>query len=183
MECTAPHPPPAARSRWFPRSPCSQTPSVKRLAIPALLLTIALLPSRAEVLNGAVSPPMDARAVEARVFTAEFAAAATRFYDPLFTGWVHNAVGKDCVDWDDWMLGWLRANGRGRVAKVEEVFLYRRMDRKRWNWPSAHVAVRVTLKDGAVFYLDPWRYGPEQAVRPRAEYERRWGPPDAVYAD
>ena len=156
---------------------------MKRLALPALLLTFALVPLGAEALDGAVRPPMDARAVEERAFTTEFVGAATRFYDPLFTGWVHNAVGKNCDDWDDWMLGWLRTHGRGRVSKVEETFFYRRMDRKRWYWPSAHVAVRVTLADGAVFYLDPWRYGPERAVRPRAEYERRWGPPDAVYAD
>jgi hypothetical protein len=156
---------------------------MKRLAIPALLLTIALVPVGTEALSGAVRPPMDASVVEERAFTAEFTGAATRFYDPLFTGWVHNAVGKDCVDWDDWMLGWLRSHEQGRVSRVEEVFLYRRMDRKRWNWPSAHVAVRVTLKDGAVLYLDPWRYGPERAVRPRAEYERSWGLPDAVYVD
>ncbi|SOD02353.1 hypothetical protein SAMN05216486_10323 [bacterium JGI 053] len=156
---------------------------MKRLAIPALLLTIALMPAAAEALNGAVLPPVTAHASTEQAFRAEFTGAATRFYDPLFTGWMHNAIGKNCDDWDDWMLGWLRTHERGTVLGVEEVFFYRRMDRQRWYWPSAHVAVRVTLKDGAVFYLDPWRYGPERAVRPRAEYEGRWGLPDAVYAD
>ena len=157
---------------------------MKRLAIPALLLTIALVPIGAEALNGAVRlPPVSEHASAEQRFSAEFTGAATRFYDPLFTGWVHNAIGKNCDDWDDWMLGWLRTYRQGTVREVEEVFFYRRMDRKRWYWPSAHVAVRVTLNDGAVFYLDPWRYGPERAVRPRAEYERRWGLPDAVYAE
>jgi hypothetical protein len=142
------------------------------------------MPATAEALNGAVAPPAaGTRASAEQAFRVEFAAAATRFYDPLFTGWVHNAVGKNCDAWDEWMLGWLSAHGQGSVREVEEVFFYRRMDRQRWYWPSAHVAVRVTLKDGAVFYLDPWRYGPERAVRPRAEYERRWGLPDAVYGD
>jgi hypothetical protein len=157
---------------------------MKRLAIPALLLTIALVPAAADALNGAVAPPrLSANATMEQVFRGEFVEAATRFYDPLFTGWVHNAVGKNCDAWDEWMLGWLQAHRQGTVRRVEEVFFYRRMDRKRWYWPSAHVAVRVTLRDGAVFYLDPWRYGPERAVRPRAEYERRWGLPDAVYVD
>jgi hypothetical protein len=157
---------------------------MKRLAVPALLLTIALLPAGADVVNGAVAPPpLGARVPVEQAFRAEFTGAAARFYDPLFTGWVHNAVGKNCDAWDEWMLGWLRAHRQGTVRQVEEVFFYRRMDRKRWYWPSAHVAVRVTLEDGAVFYLDPWRYGPERAVRPRAEYERRWGPPDAVYSE
>ena len=157
---------------------------MKRLIIPALLLTIALVPAAADGLNGAVRPPPpDPRAPVAQAFTAEFVGAATRFYDPLFTGWVHNAVGKDCDAWDDWMLAWLHTHRQGRVARVEEVFFYRKLNRQRWYWPSAHVAVRITLVDGAVFYLDPWRYGPQRAVRPRAEYERRWGLPDAVYAD
>ena len=82
---------------------------MKRLAIPALLLTIALVPAAAEALNGAVAPPpLSADATTEQAFSREFVAAATRFYDPLFTGWVHNAVGKDCDDWDEWMLGWLR---------------------------------------------------------------------------
>src|SRR5215207_3420016 len=104
------------RATWIPPSSCPNQTPMKRLALPAMLLAIALVPTVAEALNGAVRPPMDARAVEARAFTEEFTTAATRFYDPLFTGWVHNAVGKDCVDWDDWMLDWLRSHERGRVS-------------------------------------------------------------------
>ena len=93
---------------------------MKRLAIPTLLLAIVLVPTVAEGLDGAVRLPADARAAEERGFAAEFERAATRFYDPLFTGWVHNAVGKDCDDWDAWMLGWLREHRQGTVREVEE---------------------------------------------------------------
>ncbi|HEV7588391.1 MAG TPA: hypothetical protein VGO40_09780, partial [Longimicrobium sp.] len=65
---------------------------MKRLVTTALLLTLALMPATAEALNGAVAPPAaGTRASAEQAFRVEFAAAATRFYDPLFTGWVHNA--------------------------------------------------------------------------------------------
>lgn len=156
---------------------------MRRLVLPAFVFTFVLIPTAPVSLVGRSAPPDDPRALEVRAFAAQFTTAAERYYDPLFTGWLHNAIGKNCDAWDEWMMGWLRTHQRDRVARVEEVFFYRKMTRQRWYWPSAHVAVRVTLTDGAVLYLDPWRYGPERAVRPRTEYERQWGHPDAVYLD
>jgi hypothetical protein len=156
---------------------------MRRLVLPVFVLTFVALPTAPGSLVGRNTPPPDARRWQERAFTAEFAAAASEYYAPLFTGWLHNAVGKNCDAWDEWMIAWLRAHERDKIERVEEAFFYRKLTWRRWYWPSAHVAVRVTLHSGAVFYLDPWRYGPERAVRAQAEYERRWGQPDAVYVD
>jgi hypothetical protein len=156
---------------------------MRRLVLPAFVLTIVILPSAPESLAGRSTPPPDTRTWAERTFTTEFTSAATSYYDPLFTGWLHNAIGKNCDAWDEWMTTWLRTHERDKVQRVEEVFFYRKLTRQRWYWPSAHVAVRVTLHSGTVLYLDPWRFGPERAVREQAEYERRWGRPDAAYAD
>jgi len=156
---------------------------MRRLVLPAIVITFVMLPSAPGSLVGRNTPPPDGRRWQERAFAAEFTTAATSYYDPLFTGWVHNAIGKNCDAWDEWMTRWLRTHERDKVQRVEEVFFYRKMTRQRWYWPSAHVAVRVTLNNGVVLYLDPWRYGPERAVRQQREYERQWGHPDAVYAD
>ncbi|MDB4948193.1 MAG: hypothetical protein JWM27_842 [Gemmatimonadetes bacterium] len=140
---------------------------------------------RVEIVH--VAPP-PARAVEparetnpdgARAFLAGFSRDATRHYDPLFTGWLHNVVGMNCESWEEWMRRWLAANAGGRACRVEEAYWGREWTRERWYWPSGHVAMRVTLCDGGKsYYLDPWRFGPGQPAAEKADYESRFGAPD-----
>lgn len=153
----------------------------RKIAVLALL-SLSLVATRPQALeaNGRRLRVSRESAV-AHAFVLDFSHAARRFYSPLFTGWLHNAVGKKCDAWNDWVAAWLLEHPRADVKLVEETIFHREFTEKRWYWPSEHVAVRVTLTDGTVLYLDPWRYGPADPARTAAKYEAEWGQPDEFF--
>jgi hypothetical protein len=102
-----------------------------------------------------------------------FARAAKDWHDPFFTGWTNNLVGgTKCEGWAAWMELWIKAHAKGRVCKLEEVTFPK-------NWfGSNHVCVRVTMcPDGPVYYLDPWRFGPDKPAMGKDDYEKKFGKP------
>jgi hypothetical protein len=122
--------------------------------------------------TGEIHTPADVPVVIYESWIDAFKAAAKAWYDPLWTGWVHNLFGKNCDDWNVWMQRWITKFGKGHVCKLEEVTFPKNLI------GSHHVCIRVTMcPNGPVYYLDPWRFGPDAAAMGKDEYERLYGTP------
>ena len=109
-------------------------------------------------------------------FLQAFTQAAHHHNDSWRHGTSGNLLGGEkCDQWADWMVSWIKTHSRGRVCKVEKVTWEGWAP---WGW-GRHVCVRITLCEGGVYYLDPWRYGPKaDSWRKKEDYEKEHGEPD-----
>jgi hypothetical protein len=75
-----------------------------------------------------------------------------------------------CDEWMDWAADWLRHLNKDDICKIEKCL----------SAGGTHNYLRITLCNGTVLYLDPWRR-PDDPVFPKDDYERDYGlPSDAA---
>lgn len=112
-------------------------------------------------------------------FLALFQAAARAFNNPAFQGWMNNLLGGvKCDKWADWMAEWIPLHAGDEVCKVEKAVYHPRTLRR-----LRPVLVRITMCDGTVYYLDPWRWDLDDrnGYLSKADYEREFGEPDEAW--
>ena len=75
-----------------------------------------------------------------------------------------------CDQWMDWAAEWLISIGKGDICKIEKCL----------SASGGHNYLRITMCDGTVYYLDPWRR-PDDPIFGKSEYEDKYGKPSDAY--
>ena len=75
-----------------------------------------------------------------------------------------------CDQWMDWAADWLQYINKGDICRIEKCL----------SADGTHNYLRITLRGGAVIYLDPWRR-PSDPVFDKDEFEDDYGLPVNVH--
>lgn len=78
--------------------------------------------------------------------------------------------GDGCIAWTLWMGEWFNTLERRYSDEVKS------FDPVHWGyWPMYHNLIRVCMRDGTIYYLDPWT-DPENPIFEKEAYEEEYGP-------
>ncbi len=111
----------------------------------------------------AADPFFAAFAVAAEAHAYEANSIATGALNNVFNFFSLGALGDGCVAWRDWMMDWYNTTD----ADASNVLSFDPVSY--WAGPFGHNFVRVTLRDGRRFILDPWR-DPDSPIWTEEDY-------------